>query len=81
MSSYLPSGVKGAIIPYNTVGIISRLNTPAINGYVDTFTAETSDGFGVQFRVFENLCSGKAILAGDVLVGAKILQDGIIRLV
>lgn len=81
MSSYLPSGVKGAIIPYNTFGIISRLNTPAVNGYVDTFTAETTDGFAVQFRVFENLEKGKAIISGDVLVGAKILQDGIIRLV
>lgn len=81
MSSYLPSGVRGAIVPYNTMGVISRLNVPAVNGYVDTFVGETSDGFGVQFRVFENLCSGKAVLAGDVLVGARILQDGIIRLV
>lgn len=81
MSSYLPAGVKGAIIPYNTMGIVSRLNVPAVNGYVNTFTAETPDGFGVQFRVFENLCSGKAVLAGDVLVGARILQNGIIRLV
>lgn len=81
MSSYLPAGVKGAIIPYGTMGIVSRLNVPAVNGYVNTFTAETPDGFGIQFRVFENLCSGKAVLAGDVLVGAKVLQDGIIRLV
>jgi hypothetical protein len=81
MTPYLPEGTVGAIIPYNTIGVCSRLNVPAINGYVNLFTGETEDGFGIQFRVFENLCEGKAVLAGDVLVGAKILQDGIVRLV
>lgn len=81
MTSYLPAGVKGAIIPYDTIGVVSRLNTPTVNGYVATWNAEDDNGFAIGFRVFEHLCYGKAFLGGDVLVGAKIMQPGIIRLV
>ena len=78
---YLPEGTVGAIVPYGTLGIASRVNKPAINGYVATFDATDENGFALGFRVFEHLCEGRMILGGDVLFGAKILQDGIVRLV
>lgn len=81
MTSYLPAGTKGAIIPYNTIGIVSRVNKPAVDGYVNTWTATTEDGFTIGYRVFEHLCYGKMFLGADVLFGSKILQPGIIRLV
>ena len=81
MSQYLPEGVKGLIIPYGTVGIASRLNRPAIDGYVATWEAGTPDGFTIGFRVFEHLCKGRMYMGADVLFGAKILQPGIVRLV
>lgn len=80
-TSYLPSGTIGAIIPYNTIAIVSRTNKPAVDGYVATWTAETEDGFSLGYRVFEHLCYGKMFLGADVLMGAKIVQEGIIRLV
>lgn len=78
---YLPSGDVGAIIPYGTFGIASRVNKPAINGYVATFTAADENGLAIGFRAFEHLCEGRMILGGDMLFGAKVLQPGIIRLV
>ena len=80
-SSYLPEGTVGAIIPYGTLGIASRVNKPAINGYVATFTAADDNGLAIGFRAFEHLCEGKMVLGGDILMGAKILQTGIVRLV
>lgn len=80
-TSYLPEGTIGAIIPFNTVGLVSRTNKPVVDGYVATWTAETPDGFTLGYRVFEHLCYGKCFLGADVLFGAKILQDGIVRLV
>lgn len=79
-TSYLPEGTIGAIIPYNTIAIVSRTNRPAVDGYVATWTAETEDGFTLGYRVFEHLCYGKVFLGADVLMGAKIVQSGIIRL-
>lgn len=80
-TSYLPAGTIGAIIPYNTIAIVSRTNKPAVDGYVATWTAETEDGFSLGYRVFEHLCYGKMFIGADVLMGAKIVQDGIVRLV
>lgn len=81
-SSYLPAGVKGAIIPYQCVGIASRINKPAVDGYVNTWTATTEDGFALGFRVYEDLAKGVARLGADVLMGAKLFQsEKIVRLV
>lgn len=80
-TSYLPEGTIGAIIPYDCLAIVSRTNAPAVNGYVATWTSSTEDGFSMGYRVFEHLCYGKMFLGADVLFGAKIVQDGIIRLV
>lgn len=80
-SSYLPDGVVGSIIPYGTLGIASRVNKPAINGYAATFTAADDNGLAIGFRAFEHLCEGRMILGGDMLIGARVLQEGIINLV
>lgn len=80
-TSYLPEGTIGALIPYNTIAIVSRTNKPAVDGYVATWTAETDDGFSLGYRVHENLCQGRMFLGADVLLGARIVQDGIVRLV
>ena len=79
-TSYLPSGTIGAIIPYNTIAIVSRINKPAVNGYVATWTSENDDGFAIGYRVHENLCTGRAYIGADILMGVKIVQDGIVRL-
>lgn len=82
VSPYLGSDVKGIIVPYNTLGIVSRVNKPAINGYVATFTAvDDSSGLALGGRVYEDLYRGKMVAGMDCLFGAQVLQDGIIKLV
>ena len=80
-TSYLPEGTVGAIVPYGTLGVVSRVNAPAINGYVATFTATDENGLALGFRVYEDLATDRGLLGGDCLFGAKILQEGIVRLV
>lgn len=81
-SSFLPEGVKGAIIKSDAIGIVSRTNKPAVDGYVATWTAATPDGVALGYRVFENLCQGRVYLGADILFGAKVLQNaGGVRLV
>lgn len=82
MTGALPEGFKGLIVPYGVAGVVTRVNQPAINGYDSTWTIEDSNGIGIGFRSFEHLCFGKALLGGDILVGAAVLQSGkAIRLV
>ena len=80
-SPFMPEGTKGFIIPWNSLGLVSRWDKPAIDGYADTWTAvDPKTGFTVGYRVFEHLCKGKAYIGGNVLFGAKVLQKGIITL-
>ncbi len=80
-SPFMPTGKKGFIIPWNSLGVVSRWDKPAIDGYEDTWTAiDPKTGFTVGYRVFEHLCKGKAFIGGNVLFGAKVLQKGIITL-
>ena len=81
MTGYLPEGVKGVIVPRDTLGIVTRVNTPAVNGYANTWTAEDANGIAIGFRVFENLFTGKALLGGDMLIGCKLMNKKAIRLV
>lgn len=78
---YLPAGTIGAIIPEDTLGIVSRVNAPVIDGYINTWTAEGEDGLTFGYRVYEDLAKGKALLGADCLFGAKVLRAGIVRLV
>lgn len=80
-SPFMPAGKKGFIIPWNSLGVVSRWDKPAIDGYEETWTAvDPKTGFTVGYRVFEHLCKGKAYIGGNCLFGAKILQKGIITL-
>lgn len=80
-SPFMPTGKKGFIIPWNSIGVVSRWDKPAIDGYDAEWTAiDPKTGFTVGYRVFENLCKGKAYIGGNVLFGAKLLQKGIITL-
>ena len=81
-SSFLPEGVKGVLIKQDAIGIVSRVNKPAINGYDATWTATTQDGIALGYRVFEHLCYGKMYLGADILMGARVLQaNGGVKLV
>lgn len=81
-SSYLGENVNGLIIPYDAVGMVTRVNAPAIAGYAAVYTGETEDGFAIGFRAFEHLCKGAMYLGADVLAGVKVLQPGkIVKLV
>ena len=81
-SSFLPEGVKGAIITQDAIGVVSRTNKPAVDGYAATWTAATPDGVALGYRVFENLCQGRMYLGADALFGAKVLKaNGAVRLV
>lgn len=82
MTGALPEGFKGLVVPYGVAGVVTRVNAPTINGYDNTWTVEDVNGIGIGFRSFEHLCYGKALLGGDILVGAAVLQSGkAIRLV
>ena len=76
MTGSLPEGFKGLIVPYGVAGVVTRVNTPTIDGYDNTWTVEDPNGISIGFRSFENLCLGKALLGGDILVGAAVLQSG-----
>lgn len=82
MTGALPQGFKGLIVPYGVAGVVTRVNKPTINGYDNVWTVTDENGIGIGFRSFEHLCFGKALLGGDILVGAAVLQSGkAIRLV
>lgn len=81
-SPYLSNGVKGFIIDNSSFAVVTRLDKPALDGYVATFVGKDDSGMAIQFRAFENLCEGREVLAGSILVGAKVINpNGIIKLV
>ena len=80
-SPFMPTGKKGFVVPFNCLGVVSRWDKPAIDGYADTWTAiDPKTGFTVGYRIYESLGKGKAFIGGNVLFGAKVLQKGIITL-
>lgn len=80
-SPFMPTGIKGYVIPWNCLGVVSRWDKPAVDGYADTWTAtDPKTGATIGYRIFEHLCRGKAYMGGNMLFGAKVLQKGIITL-
>ena len=79
----LPSGVKGFIIPWESIGIVNRYNKPAVDGYEATFAStDPHTGFTIGYRVYEDRCKGLAIMAADCLWGVKLIQPSkIVRIV
>lgn len=81
-SPFLPNGVKGYIIDNSSFAVVSRLDKPALDGYPITFVGKDESGLAIQFRAFEHLCEGREILAGSILVGAKVIRgEGIVKLI
>ena len=79
----MPADINGFIIPWESIGVVSRWNKPAVDGYEATWVAtDDKTGFSIGYRVFEHLCRGTAYIAGDVLCGAKLLAPSkIVKLV
>lgn len=76
------AGTRGFIIQWNSIGVASRWNKPAIDGY-DAAWAATDDktGMPIGFRVFEDKCKGAAMFSGEILFGAKVIQpEGILKI-
>lgn len=78
----LPTGVNGFIIQWNSLGVASRWNKPAIDGYDAAWAAvDDKTGMPIGFRVFEHLCKGAAMFSGEILFGAKLVQpEGIVKI-
>ena len=74
LGAKLPTNVKGGFVTDGALGIVNRLNVPAINGYFDKFEVKTTDGFSVGFRAYEDLRDGALKFGGDCLYGAEWLQ-------
>ena len=82
-STYLPDGVKGAIIQDSAIGIACRYLAPATPGaYPEAWEVNTDDGFVLGARRFMDLSKGFDMFAMDALFGAKvILPNKVVRLV
>lgn len=81
-SPFLADGIKGYIIDNSSFAVVTRLDKPALDGYPVTFVGKDDSGMAIQFRAFEHLCEGREVLAGSILVGAKVINPkGIIKLV
>lgn len=81
-SSFLPNGVKGAIISRDAIGLASRYLEPMGGAYPDAWRASDGDIATIGFRHFANLCTGRRYLACEALFGAKVLcGTKIVRLI
>ena len=81
-STFLPEGVKGAIVSRDAIGLASRYLEPMEGAYPDAWRASDGDIATIGFRHFANLCTGRRYLACEALFGARVLQKNkIIRLV
>lgn len=69
------SANTGYIVPTDSIALASRYNAPVVDGYAATWQAtDEKTGLTFGYRYFEHLCGGYGIIAGDVLMGAKVVQ-------
>lgn len=73
-STFLPEGVKGAIIARDAIGIVSRYLEPMGGAYPAAWKASDDNGFTIGFRGFADLATGRRYLACESLYGTKILD-------
>lgn len=78
----MQSSVKGALIDANSIGVASRYLEPMTNAYVSAWkAADPVSGLTIGFREATDLSNGHRFLAGEFLVGAKVLRaDGCVLL-
>lgn len=76
------NGIKGLIIPRDCFGVAARWNKPIIDGYNTSWVAtDAKTSLPMGFRIYEDTRRGAAVMGGDCMLGARILQKGIIELV
>lgn len=74
-TSNLPTGVEGAIILDEAMGVASKYLAPMTDGaYPEAWNIVDESGFTLGARRFMNLATGADIFAMDVLMGAKLIQ-------
>ena len=72
----------GALVDRNSVGVAARYLAPMAGAYVESWQAsDPVSGLPIGFRVASDLASGKRYIAGEAIVGAKVIRkDGIVLL-
>jgi hypothetical protein len=77
-------GTIGAIVPRNALGVAGRI-IPIVNTHLYTETGTVTDensGLTIQFRKAGDANTDRAVLTGEALFGAKLLQPTkIVRIV
>ena len=78
----MQSGLKGALVDKNSIGIAARYLEPMPGAYVSAWKAsDPVSGMPIGFRLAADLASGQRYLAGEFLCGAKIIRkEGIVLL-
>ena len=78
----MQSGLKGALVDKNSIGIAARYLEPMPGAYVEAWKAsDPISGLPIGFRLAADLASGQRYLDGEFICGAKIIRkDGIVLL-
>lgn len=71
----MQSGLKGALVDRDSIGIAARYLEPMAGAYVGAWKAvDPVSGITIGFREACDLGSGNRYLAGEFLVGAKVIR-------
>lgn len=78
----MQSGLKGALVDKNSIGIAARYLEPMPGAYVEAWKAsDPVSGLPIGFRLAADLASGQRYLDGEFICGAKVIRkDGIVLL-
>lgn len=78
----MATGLNGALVDRNSIGVAARYLEPLAGAYVSAWQAsDPVSGMPIGFRYAADLASGQRYLAGEALVGAKIIREkGIVLL-
>lgn len=83
MCNALGTGINGAIVHTEAIGVAARYLAPDAAAYTETgMITDEHSGLTIGFRRFANPANGKRYIAGEMLYGSKIVQPTkIVRLV
>lgn len=71
----MQTGLKGALVDRNSIGIAARYLEPMAGAYVGAWkAADPVSGMPIGFRLATDLSNGHRYLAGEFLVGAKVVR-------
>ena len=76
------SNCVGALVDRNSIGVAARYLEPMAGAYVESWQAsDPVSGLPSGFRVAADLASGVRYIAGEAIVGAKVIRpDGVVFL-